>query len=132
MMGRVEPKDHRAERLSWFSDALSRFFPSGKCPFEEYFKMISFDWKNHNIRSIIPLDSKAISIPKDISDGFNFAELDIDALVSSKMSFYVENVPASFNPYGYFGDHQYDSEVLNFIIQNKSCVDSVRIFDSNH
>ena len=130
-MRRVESREKSAERLSWFSAVLSRFFKSGKCPFEEYFKMISFNWKNKNIHRLIPLDSKEISIPKDISDGFNFAELDIDALVSSKISFYVENLLlTSFSQYGYFGDHKYDSEALNFIIQNKACVDSVRIYDS--
>jgi hypothetical protein len=70
-----------AGKLMPFSAVLSCFFPTGKCPYDEFFKMISYDWKQKNLYHIVPENSKEVALKESIKDGFEYAEVDIDALI---------------------------------------------------
>jgi hypothetical protein len=70
-----------AVKLMPFSAVLSCFFPTRKCPYDEFFKMIHYDWKQKNLYHIVPENSKEVALKESIKDGFEYAEVDIDALI---------------------------------------------------
>jgi hypothetical protein len=43
--------------------------------------MISYDWKQKNLYHIVPENSKEVALKESIKDGFEYAEVDIDAFI---------------------------------------------------